>query len=256
MEEDIFARDTCCGACSQEVHEHGPMLQCERCPAVFHYECAGYYDEEGTEQLDYPRGACLCPRWRAAAAPLLSSSQAVLRQPAPRALLRAFNELRPSCSRRGPRLQQIGKVSLDPWRPSTRPACSQHTHTTLPSCPSCCSLLTAVAVAHGAGAAVWCMCSCSHRFRPRWLFEKQQARHHLNHGCHPPHCPWYHPVSKVMNAALPVLLELPGAVFVEISTAPTLAPRHQHSDSQPCPPSLQLFLCCLECLTDGLKCLM
>jgi hypothetical protein len=24
------------------------MLRCERCPAVFHYPCSGYYDEKGT----------------------------------------------------------------------------------------------------------------------------------------------------------------------------------------------------------------
>ena len=65
MEGDLFLHDDGCGACDTALDEgHTPALKCGRCPAVFHYECAGYYDEQGAPyalQLVH----CLMSRWQA-----------------------------------------------------------------------------------------------------------------------------------------------------------------------------------------------
>lgn len=49
--QNLFAHDELCGACSQQTisgrDARTPMLRCQLCPAVYHFPCAGYYDESG-----------------------------------------------------------------------------------------------------------------------------------------------------------------------------------------------------------------
>ena len=71
--DELLRHDDVCGACQLPPTSHAPTLLCRKCPAMFHYPCAGYYDESGAFQIvfDVRVAAQLCGRGFADAASVI-----------------------------------------------------------------------------------------------------------------------------------------------------------------------------------------